>query len=269
MMSPRTREKVVQQVGDAIARRRPPTLADGRPTPVLAEGTAPVPVPVDTTRLPRRSRRLAWVAGAAVVAMVGTLGYAQLSTDGHRAQLEADYPIVATAAEHVVLEREAERWTAGRERLLASLAAFEAPAVDAMAGVGACPLAAATVGATDTDDAATIDPDAAITTQLVLLPGEQLTGLDVVARPELDAMLAAAERGRFRTAAARDHVLAALSGAFVVAHLDTYTASSATGTAYAFDPRTGELRCSGTFQAQGDARATERAILGALRAVRL
>lgn len=267
MMSPRTREKVVQQVGDAIARRarRAPTLADGRPAPVLAEGTAPVTVPVVT-----KSRRLwPWAAGAAVVAMVGTLGYAQLSTDGHRAQLEADYPIVATAAERVVLEREAERWTAGRDRLLANLAAFAAPPVDAMAGVGACPLVAATVGATDVDDAGAIDPDAAITTQLVLLPGEQLGGLDVVARPELDAMLAAAGRGRFRTAAARDHVLAALAGAFVVAHLDTYAASSATGTAYAFDPRTGELRCSGTFQAQGDARATERAILGALRAVSL
>ena len=112
------------------------------------------------------------------------------------------YPIVATAADDVVLARETERWWVGRERLLATLAAFDAPAIESMTGVGACPVAKATSSATTVDDGATIDPDAAIATRLILLPGEALDGLDVVARAEIDAMLAAADRGRFRTAEA-------------------------------------------------------------------
>ena len=87
-------------------------------------------------------------------------------------------------------------------------------------------------------------------------------------------MLAAAARGRFRTAEARDHVIEAMGGGFVVARLHTFSSGVAAGTAYAFDPATGALRCAGGFRTVGDASVirdfsaqTEREILGSLRAV--
>jgi hypothetical protein len=265
-----TREQVLERVGAAIARRRDDSVVDGLPTPVLAEGTAPV-VATTATHSPRR-RLWPWAAGTAVVALVGTFGYQQYSARAQRAEHEARYPIVATAADHVVLEREADRWRAGRDRLLANLAAFDAPAVEAMTGVGTCPIAKATTSATDVEDAGAIDPDAVISTRMILLPGEELDGLDVVARTEIDAMLAAADRARFRTADARDHVLAAMSGAFVVARLHTFSHGVAAGTAYAFDPATGALRCAGAFRTDAEpsqelSERTEGAILDSLRAV--
>ncbi|HVK87098.1 MAG TPA: hypothetical protein VM513_23420 [Kofleriaceae bacterium] len=259
----------MQRVGDVIARGpRPhsPDVVDGSPVPVFAEGTAPVAMPEQMTNPPRR-RLWPWAAGTAVVAMVGTLGSWQYSKRAHRAELEARYPVVATTAEQVVLDREVDRWRTGRERLLANLAAFDAPDLATMAGVGECAHAKATSGDAAIDDVNDLDPDATIATRMVLLPGEQLEGLDVSARIEIDAMLAAAERGRFRTVAARDHVLASLGGAFVVARLHTYSSGIAAGTAYAFDPATGTLRCAGAFHTQADPASTERAILGALRAV--
>lgn len=275
MSTVETREQVMEKVGLAIARPREESVVDGMPLPVLAEGTAPVIAHVEATASNSPRRRLwPWAAGTAVVALVGTFGYQHVSARAERAQHEARYPIVATAADNVVLERETERWRAGRERLLANLAAFDAPAIESMTGIGACPLAKATSSAASVDDGSTIDPDAAIATQLILLPGEELDGLDVVARTEIDAMLAAAARGRFRTAEARDHVLASLSGALVVARLHTFSHGVAAGTAYAFDPATGALRCSGSFRTDADPSSihdltsrTEDTILDSLRGV--
>ncbi|MDX2091996.1 MAG: hypothetical protein SFX73_29300 [Kofleriaceae bacterium] len=272
MSSVGTRAKVLEKVGAAIARRREDRTVDA---PVLAEGTAQVAALGDTATTDSPRRRLwPWAAGTVAVALVGTFGYQAYSTRAERAELEAQYPIVATAADNVVLAREAARWSAGRDRLLANLAAFDAPAVGSMTGVGACPIAKATSSTSQLDEeAGAIDPDAAVTTRIILLPGEELDGLDVVARPEIDAMLAAAARRRFRTAEARAHVLDAMSGAFVVARLRTYAHGVAAGTAYAFDPATGALRCAGAFRTEADSsttdlsKRTEDAILTSLRGV--
>lgn len=269
---PEGRDEVVTRVGVAIARRFDAHPTDGRPTPILAEGSVMVALPAPITdaalALPASPRRVwPWIASAVVAAGIATGGYLVQAERAQAEALAARYPIVADAAQRSNLERDVARWTAGRTRLLAALAAFDPPSLQSMTGVGACPLqVAAPTGRA-------VDVDADVSTRIVLLPGEDIDGLDALARPELDAMVAAARRGRFRSEAARAHVVQAIAGAFLVvqlAEVRTSTPGVAAGTAYAFDPASGTLRCAGTFRAEasiGLEAETDLAIARSLRAI--
>jgi hypothetical protein len=155
---------------------------------------------------------------------------------------------------------------------------FSPPALETLTGAGACPFAI-----DDTTDVPTSDdPDAAVSTRMIVLPGESLDGLDVIARDEIDRMIAASERGRFRTAEGKTRVLRAIGGGFVVAMITEHQIpgqgpdgaprmGAAAGVAYAFDPATGALRCAGPFRTTADEGSFEastiRAISKSLRAI--
>ena len=278
------RIEVVRRVGAAIAR------SPASPTaPILAEGSVACALPQVATTGPRRRRAVRSWAVAAVVLAVATAGLLGLAARHATRSDDARFPLVATADERASLEREGARWRRGKARLLTALAAFDAPSLDRLTGVGACPLGLAAppidgraeLEARGHDPA--VDGDADVSTRLVVLPGEALDGLDALARPELDAMLAAAARGRFRTEAGRAHVLHALASAFLVVTLDEYrgpasrpqaalTPGVAAGTAYLFEPSTGTLRCAGRFRAESTSMddlevQTDRAIARSLRSI--
>ena len=256
-----------------------PVLAEGTApiTSILAEGTAPYAIvrsePVAGTR-----RIWPWLAGAVVLAGAAVTGYVLLAQRSERAAVDARFPISLDANDRAALDQDAARWNHGKTRLLATLARFTPPALDTLAGAGSCPLDIDAVVATPTTD----DPDAAVATRMIVLPGESLEGLDVLARDEIDRMIAASERGRFRTDEGKTRVLGAIRGAFVVAMITEHQPAgigregaartgSAAGVAYAFDPATGALRCAGSFRATADEESFEvstvRAISSSLRAI--
>jgi len=258
------------------------------PTPILAEGTAPVtsilaegtapyaialPEPVAIAR-----RGWPWLAGAVVLVAAAITGYVLLAQRQARTAFEERFPIVVDAGDRAALEADAARWSQGKARLLATLTRFAPPPLETLTGAGACPLAI--------DDeqvvVSTDDPDAAVATRMIVLPGESVDGLEVLARDEIERMIAASERGRFRTDEGKTAVLRALRGALVVAMITEHVAAgigrdgaprtgSATGVAYAFDPATGALRCAGSFRAAADEKSFEistiRAIASSLRAI--
>lgn len=251
-----------------------PHAVERAPIPVLAEGTAPVAIAY------RPARRRTWpsvVAGVAIAA-TATVAYAVYGTREARREREAQYPIAATTDEKAQLAAGAERWSRGRAQLLATLAAFDAPALDTLKGVGACTLhtsrsademARASL-VSDGEAPAWDDRDLDVSLRHVILPDETVGDLAALARPEVDHLIAAAQRGRFRTPAGRDHIVRSLGGALVVVRVselhppeldrehDAFAPGVMAGTAYAFDPATGALRCAGAF------RATSSDTLGAL-----
>ncbi|MFN0253348.1 MAG: hypothetical protein ACKV2T_41140 [Kofleriaceae bacterium] len=240
-----------------------PTAPDSTPVPVLAEGTAPVAIPY------RPAPRRAWpfvVAGITVIAIAAG-AYAVVAKRDARREVDARYPIAASADESTQLANGATRWNRGKARLLSTLAAFDAPDLATLQGVGACTIATGrdaderAVIATDTEAPSWDDRDLAISLRHMILPGETLGDLTAVARPEIDQLIASAQRSRFATIAGRDHVLHALGGGFVIVRVnelqmpeldrahDSIAPGVIAGTAYAFDPATGALRCAGTFRA--------------------
>ncbi|MDB4960908.1 MAG: hypothetical protein JWP01_907 [Myxococcales bacterium] len=204
----------------------------------LAEGTRPIVM--------RPPARWPWVAGAGALVATGVTAFMLLAARTERADLETTYPVIADAAERSALAADSERWTRGMPRLLGALGRFSPPALETMTGAGACELTIDDTAASPTSD----DPDAAVTTRVIVLPGEALDGLDVLARDEIDHMIAAAERGRFRTDEGRQRIVRSLASSFVVARITSSTPlpGPATGVAYAFDPATGALRCAGSFR---------------------
>jgi hypothetical protein len=241
---------------------------DGSPHPVavLAEGSVPItsiseladgtrPVVVLAAHPAARRRIGPWVAAAgALVATAGT-AFVLLAARQERSDVATTYPIVTDATERSALDQDAARWARGKGRLLGALARFAPPALETMTGAGACALAIDDTAANVTSD----DPDAAVTTRAVVLPGESLDGLDALARDEIDHMLAAAERGRFRTDEGRRRMVRSLASSFVVARITSSNPlpGPATGIAYAFDPATGSLRCAGSFQVTPPTTATD------------
>jgi hypothetical protein len=230
-----------------------PAASDSSPIPVLAEGTAPVAIRYQPARTPRRV--WPYVVAVAVSGAAALGGYTVYAKREARRDLERRYPIAATASEQTQLANGSARWSQGRSRLLASLAAFDAPELATLKGVGACTLSI-TTGASPSDDR-----DLDISLRRVILPGESFGDLASIARPEIDHLIAAAERGRFQTIAGRDHVVRSLGGAFVVVRVDerrlpeldrahdAIAPGVLAGTAYAFDPASGALRCAGAFRA--------------------
>jgi|GEM_PF-5661710 len=243
----------------------PPSPADSTPIPVLAEGTAPVAIPYR----PAPRRRWPLLAAAIGVAAIAAVGYTIYTTRDARRDLEVRYPIAASGIEQTQLANGATRWNQGKSRLLATLAAFDAPELATLKGVGACTLEtsrsddelARAALVSDGESPAWDDRDLDVSLRHVILPGETLGDLTALARPEIDQLIAAAERGRFQTIAGRDHILHALDNAFVIVRVDemrmpeldrahdTIAPGLIAGTAYAFDPASGSLRCAGAFQA--------------------
>lgn len=251
-------------------------IAQHVPTPVIAEGTRPTAQRYETEATivaPRRARVWPWLIGAALVAGAGIAGYALYANRQERAAFDARYPILVSSDDAAALDREVDRWNRGKAKLLATLATFQPPAVETMTGAGACPLAIEGPLSNDPDlHTRSADPDAELTTRMILLPQESFGTLDTLVRPEIEAIVAAAERGRFQTREGHDHVLSAIRGGVLVVQLTELTPASAAGAAYAFDPGTGQLRCAGTFRSESsnlhelDAE-TERAIARSLRAI--
>lgn len=232
-----------------------PILAEGTApiTSILAEGTAPYPV-VRTEPVGELRRIWPWVTGTIVLAGAIVTAYLLLALRAERVAYEDKFPIVVDARDRESLEGDAERWTHGRPHLLATLARFRPPALDTLTGAGACPLEIDDGIAAPTTD----DPDAAASTRMIVSPGESLDGLDVLARDEIDRMVAASERGRFRTDEGKSRMLRAIRGAWVVALINEPTAAA--GVAYAFDPATGALRCAGAFRSIPGISSSLRAI---------
>lgn len=256
-----------------------PILAEGTApiTAILAEGTAPYPIP-RSERVADPRRIWPWLTGSIVLAAAAVTGYVMLAQRAERAAYEDKFPIVVDASDRTALQDDAEQWTRGKARLLATLTRFTPPPLDTLTGAGACALEIDTELATPTTD----DPDAAASTRMILLPGESLDGLDVLARDEIDRVIAASERGRFRTDEGKTRVRSAIRSAFVVAMITEHQvpgqgregavqAGTAAGVAYAFDPSTGALRCAGSFRSTADEdsfeSATIRAISSSLRAI--
>lgn len=256
-----------------------PILAEGTApiTAILAEGTAPYPI-VRSEPVADARRIWPWLTGSIVLAAAAVTGYVMLAQRAERAAYEDKFPIVVDASDRAALDHDAEQWTRGKARLLAALTRFTPPALDTLTGAGACPLEIdAAIAAPTTDD-----PDAAASTRMIILPGESLDGLEVLARDEIDRMITASARGRFRTDEGRTRVLSAIRSAFVVAMITEHRvpgldregavqAGTAAGVAYAFDPTTGALRCAGSFRSTADEDSFEsstiRAISSSLRAI--
>jgi len=259
--------------------RGAPSASDSAPIPVLAEGTAPVAIPYRPAqrltsrvlaRLAARWRVWPFVAAALVVAVAAAAGYAVHAKRKARRDLEVRYPIAASADDQTELATGAARWSRGKARMLATLASFDAPELASLKGVGACTLSTARSAdelaraamTSDTESPSWDDRDLAVSLRHTILPGESLGDLAALARPEIDHLIAASERGRFQTIAGHDHILHAIGSAFVVVRVDemrlpeldrahdTIAPGILAGTAYAFDPASGSLRCAGTFRAR-------------------
>jgi hypothetical protein len=227
--------------------------------------TPVIPPPPDLNL--KRNRWLVIAAFGGIAAIcVGVVGF--LLHRRTQQILEADYPVVALASQRATLESGARTWAAGRATLLANLAAFHPP--DELRGTAACPLSIELpIGGEPPipESFASLavesqDPDSHIESMLEVngeLPGR--------VGSQIEAFLEAAERGRFRTATGRDHLLRAISSPLVVLKLtddqdpelateeglDVFRPGHRAGTAYVFDPQTGALRCAGRF----DARSSE------------
>jgi hypothetical protein len=258
-----------------------PVLAEGTApiTSILAEGTAPYAIAIAAPIAPATHRRVwTWITGAIVLAAMAVTAYVVVTQRRDRTAFEDTYPVVADAGDRAALESDAARWRHGERRLLATLSRFTPPPLETLTGAGACSIAIDDVHDVPTTD----DPDAAVAARTIVLPGESLDGLDVLAREEIARMIAASERGRFRTDEGRLRVLRAIQGAYVIALISEHVAPGidrtgasrtglATGVAYAFDPATGALRCAGSFRASSDEESFEastiKAISSSLRAI--
>lgn len=250
-----------------------PVLADGTApiVAILAEGTAPYPIVRSEPAVAAARPVWPWLASAIVVAAAAATAFVLFAQRAERRAFEERFPIVVDATDRAALEDNAARWSRGKARLLAALTRFSPPALDTLTGAGACPLAIDDEPVVGTGD----DPDAVVSTRMIVLPGESLDGLDVIARDEIDRMITASERGRFRTEEGKTRVVRAIRGGFVVASISEHDApgidrdgatriGSTAGIAYAFDPATGALRCAGSFRASGDEASLEQSTIRAL-----
>lgn len=175
-----------------------------------------------------------------------------------RELFEARYPITATTDQAKLLETEAARWRAGKTAQIEAVGTLPDP--DSLTGSAACTLSLEVPPAADiivTDDGGA-DPEELVHPTLAADPE-----LRTHVAEQIDRMVAAAERGRFHNTRGQSNVLRAISMPLVVLALtvdnapavsedrlsDEYISGLRAGTAYAFDPATGKLRCAGTFHA--------------------
>ena len=207
-MKPQVSDDAIPQpiVEPASQRRRMP--AGTAPIVRVAEGTMPV-----RQLAPSRPWLRFTIASVAVLSVATVIAYGLYARAARREGFEARYPVIASARDAAVLESQAARWSAGESRLLSSLSAFRAPALDSLVGAGECPFPGTGVSVAASSD------------------------LAVVVRETLAETLERARRGRFASAAALTELVAQLTGPVVV---------TAAGVRYAFDPATGALACAGT-----------------------
>ena len=102
----------------------------------VAEGT----MPVQQLASPRPWLRFT-IASVAVLIVATFIAYVLYARAARREAYEAQYPVIASAHDAGVLQCQAGRWSAGESRLLHTLAAFRAPALESMVGAGECPFA--------------------------------------------------------------------------------------------------------------------------------
>jgi hypothetical protein len=190
----------------APQRRRMP--AGTAPIVRVAEGTMPV-----RQLAPSRPWLRFTIASVAVLSVATLVAYVLYARAARREAFEAQYPVIASAQDADVLERQAARWAAGEPHLLQTLAAFRAPPLDSLVGAGECPFSGTGLSVAASSD------------------------LAVVVRETVAGSLLRAERGRFASDAAVAELVAQLTGPVIV---------TAAGVRYAFDPATGALACAGT-----------------------
>ncbi len=190
----------------APVRRRMP--AGTAPIVRVAEGTRPV------QQLVAARRWLRFTVASVLVLSVSTIvAYMMYARAARREELAAHYPVLASARDADVIERQAARWSAGTPRLLRALAAAPAPALDSLVGAGACPFTGTGLAFQSSSD---------------LVP---------TVREAIADTLTSAARGRFTSPAAVSALVAQLTGPIVV---------TSAGVRYAYDPATASLACAGT-----------------------
>lgn len=232
--------------------------------PVLAEGTAPVAIPYRPA--PRRTATIvALGAGAAIVVASLAIGSTMIARRDTRAMTKR-YPIAATTEETEALAHGAATWSRGKRALLSTIAHDGLPSLADLKGAGACTI----VHARSSDElaiepaSALDDSDLAISIRTTVTAGHEREIVGML-QPSIDQLISSAGRARFHTAAGKAHVLAKLANAPLVIRIDeqrapeldrehdTIAPGVLAGTAYAFDPSTGSLRCAGSFRATSPA----------------
>jgi hypothetical protein len=273
--------------------------------------TTHIPLPSNTT-----VRHSIWplvgVIGGVLVA--GAIAFMFYLRHQREERLRDQYPVEARSGDARLLDKEGAAWRKGKAKLLAALAKLDPSQLDARITTEPCtipfdPMTQSQVDAANADRSSLAgsfgerivsytDPDADAGRTLAVGPD-----LLAKARKKLDALTTASARKRFRSAALRDMVVAAVDDpALIVFRLDVDEAPKLVppdgfdggyreGVAYAFDRETGELRCAGKFTATSSKEVgvlttivgngnehealdrdfeaqTERAIVAAMRAVR-
>jgi hypothetical protein len=230
---------------------------------VLAEGTAPVAIPYHAP--PRRKTATVVALGAGAAILVAGIAIASSIKSRDTRAMTKRYPVAATAAEKTQLADRAAAWTRGKRAMLSTINGG-LPALADLKGVGACTI----VHARSTEELAIQpsssldDSDLAISTRMTVAAGHEREIVGMLS-PSVDQLISSAQRARFRTPAGKAHVLAQLANAPLVIRVDqrrepeldrehdTVAPGVLAGTAYAFDPATGALRCAGSFRATSPA----------------
>lgn len=242
-------------------------------TCMLVAGPAPALEP-SAMRVKRRLWPWLVAVGITGAALAGGLMLWERSKARHR--FETEFPVVATSTERTLLAREAKAWTKGKQKLVAALGTFDPSTVRVRPDAAACPLFQNTTSASAVD-AANLDQSKTPKSwaerignvqDRERLVGLRLThGAELVAKAEeqIDLMLGAAKRGRFRGELARERVIGMIGDdALIVFDLKSdrtpeiqtgiegkeFVSGYLEGNAFAFDRETGELRCAGQFQAE-------------------
>jgi hypothetical protein len=224
-------------------------------------------VPVELSR----RRVWPWLAGGGIAVAGISIGVYVLHARNEAEQLAKEYPIAATSRAELLLERHAPAWD--RDRIVGALGTWTPAPIASLTQGGSCPLGLAVPRGSATDEANTDedrepasfrallekhdDPDLAVTRWLVAGPG-----LADRAATQVDTLLAAADRKRFRSIDAQERIVDTIASPLLVVQLDLdlepqladadrdrFQGGARRGTAYAFDPRTGTLTCAGAFTA--------------------
>jgi hypothetical protein len=233
------------------------------------------PIEVSEPAKPVRGAWLIWsiVGVVLVVGIVG--GWLLLRSRGVHDRLVARYPIETTAKQLSLIDREAARWRAGEDALLATLIAFEPK--DPPESTKPCPLSLQIPPEASFDEGATLDeklassqdrdPDESLTLAYTFKPS---VPQDV--KNQLAVLFETASRARFHSVRGRHLAIAAIALPPIVMVLDeehspsigseesrvggislgrneVLTKGYRRGVAYVFDKETGKLRCAGRFEA--------------------